>query len=156
MEVTLSGEARSRRSKKQRRTVRSEVDFWPRLPPWRLRHSDTMPGDLVAVVGIGGLGHLGVQFANKFGYKVAAIGRGAENAALATKLGASVYIDSKATNAAEELQKLGGTQAVATWQRVRTCRFLQCSNAASGRKPREGARQGRAKQSTGEDSVAAA
>ena len=62
--------------------------------------------------GIGGLGHLGVQFANKFGYKVAAIGRGAENAVLAKKLGASVYIDSQATNAAEELQKLGGARVV--------------------------------------------
>ena len=62
--------------------------------------------------GIGGLGHLGIQFANKFGYKVAAIGRGSENAALAKKLGASVYIDSKATNAAEALQKLGGAQVI--------------------------------------------
>jgi D-arabinose 1-dehydrogenase-like Zn-dependent alcohol dehydrogenase len=77
-----------------------------------LRHSGAMPGDLVAVQGIGGLGHLGVQFANKFGYKVAAIGRGPENAALAKKLGASVYIDSKATNAAAELQKLGGAQVI--------------------------------------------
>jgi D-arabinose 1-dehydrogenase-like Zn-dependent alcohol dehydrogenase len=77
-----------------------------------LRHSGAMPGDLVAVQGIGGLGHLGVQFASKFGYKVAAIGRGPENAALAKKLGASVYIDSKATNAAAELQKLGGAQVI--------------------------------------------
>lgn len=77
-----------------------------------LRHSGAMPGDLVAVQGIGGLGHLGIQFANKFGYKVAAVGRGPENAALAKKLGASVYIDSKATNAAEELQKLGGAQVI--------------------------------------------
>src|SRR6201985_33347 len=77
-----------------------------------LRHSGALPGDVVAVQGIGGLGHLGIQFANKFGYKVAAIGRGSENAALAKKLGASVYIDSKATNAAEELQKLGGAQVV--------------------------------------------
>jgi D-arabinose 1-dehydrogenase-like Zn-dependent alcohol dehydrogenase len=77
-----------------------------------LRHSGAFPGDLVAVQGIGGLGHLGVQFANKFGYRVAAIGRGAENAALAKKLGASVYIDSKATNAAQELQKLGGAQVI--------------------------------------------
>jgi D-arabinose 1-dehydrogenase-like Zn-dependent alcohol dehydrogenase len=77
-----------------------------------LRHSGAMPGDLVAVQGIGGLGHLGVQFANKFGYKVAAIGRGAENGVLAKKLGASVYIDSKATNAAGELQKLGGAQVI--------------------------------------------
>jgi D-arabinose 1-dehydrogenase-like Zn-dependent alcohol dehydrogenase len=77
-----------------------------------LRHSGAMPGDLVAVLGIGGLGHLGIQFANQFGYKVAAIGRGSENAALATKLGASVYLDSKSTNAAEALQKLGGAQVI--------------------------------------------
>ncbi len=56
-----------------------------------LRHSDAMPGDLVAVLGIGGLGHLGIQFANKLGCKVAAIGRGSENAAVAKKLGANVY-----------------------------------------------------------------
>ena len=77
-----------------------------------LRHSGAMPGDLVAVQGIGGLGHLGVQFANKFGYKVAGIGRGPENAALAKKLGAHIYIDSKATNAAEALQKLGGARVI--------------------------------------------
>jgi D-arabinose 1-dehydrogenase-like Zn-dependent alcohol dehydrogenase len=77
-----------------------------------LRHSGAFPGDLVAVQGIGGLGHLGIQFANKFGYKVAAIGRGAENASLAKKLGASVYIDSQSTNPAEELQKLGGAQVI--------------------------------------------
>jgi D-arabinose 1-dehydrogenase-like Zn-dependent alcohol dehydrogenase len=77
-----------------------------------LRHSGAMPGDVVAVQGIGGLGHLGIQFANKFGYKVAAIGRGSENAALAKKLGASVYIDSKSTNAAEALQELGGAQVI--------------------------------------------
>jgi D-arabinose 1-dehydrogenase-like Zn-dependent alcohol dehydrogenase len=77
-----------------------------------LRHSGAMPGDLVAVQGIGGLGHLGIQFGNKFGYQVAAIGRGPENAALAKKLGASVYIDSKTTNAAEELQKLGGARVI--------------------------------------------
>ena len=77
-----------------------------------LRHSGAMPGDLVAIQGIGGLGHLGIQFANKFGYKVAAIGRGGEDAALAKKLGASFYIDSQATKAAEELQKLGGAQAI--------------------------------------------
>jgi D-arabinose 1-dehydrogenase-like Zn-dependent alcohol dehydrogenase len=77
-----------------------------------LRHSGAFPGDLVAVVGIGGLGHLGIQFANKFGYKVAAIGRGSENAPLAKKLGASVYIDSQSANAAEALQKLGGPQVI--------------------------------------------
>jgi len=77
-----------------------------------LRHGGALLGDLVAVEGIGGLGHLGIQFANKCGYKVAAIGRGSENASLANKLGASVYIDSKSTNAAQELQKLGGAQAI--------------------------------------------
>ncbi|HVN21401.1 MAG TPA: alcohol dehydrogenase [Dongiaceae bacterium] len=77
-----------------------------------LRHSGAMPGDLVAVQGIGGLGHLGVQFANKFGYNVVAIGRGSENAVLAKKLGAHVYIDSQATNAAHELQKLGGARVI--------------------------------------------
>jgi D-arabinose 1-dehydrogenase-like Zn-dependent alcohol dehydrogenase len=77
-----------------------------------LRHSGAVPSDLVAVQGIGGLGHLGIQFASKFGYKVAAIGRGSEDAALAKKLGASVYIDSKSTNAAQELQKLGGAQVI--------------------------------------------
>ncbi|MGA6950717.1 MAG: alcohol dehydrogenase [Candidatus Sulfotelmatobacter sp.] len=77
-----------------------------------LRHSGALPGDLVAVQGIGGLGHLGIQFANKFGYKVAAIGRGAENGPLAKKLGASVYIDSQAANAAEALQELGGARVI--------------------------------------------
>ncbi|HLW97599.1 MAG TPA: alcohol dehydrogenase [Candidatus Acidoferrales bacterium] len=77
-----------------------------------LRHSGALPSDLVAVQGIGGLGHLGIQFANKFGYRVAAVGRGQENAALAKKLGAHVYIDSKATDAAAELQKLGGARVI--------------------------------------------
>lgn len=77
-----------------------------------LRHSGALPGDLVAVQGVGGLGHLGVQFANKFGYRVAAIGRGSHNATLAKKLGANLYIDSQATNAAEELQKLGGARVI--------------------------------------------
>jgi D-arabinose 1-dehydrogenase-like Zn-dependent alcohol dehydrogenase len=77
-----------------------------------LRHAGAMPGDLVAVQGIGGLGHLGVQFANKFGYKVAAIGRGPRNESLAKKLGAQVYIDSNAQDASEELQKLGGARVI--------------------------------------------
>jgi D-arabinose 1-dehydrogenase-like Zn-dependent alcohol dehydrogenase len=76
-----------------------------------LRQSGAVPGDLVAVQGVGGLGHIGIQFASKFGYKVAA-GRGSENAALAKKLGATVYIDSKSTNAAQELQKMGGAQVI--------------------------------------------
>ena len=77
-----------------------------------LRHSGALPGDLVAVLGIGGLGHLGIQFASKFGYEVAAIGRGSESAALAKELGASLYIDTKATNAAQALQKLGGAKVI--------------------------------------------
>jgi len=77
-----------------------------------LRHGGASPGSLVAVQGVGGLGHLGVQFASKFGCRVAAIGRGPENAALAKKLGANVYIDSLTTNAVQELQKLGGAQVI--------------------------------------------
>jgi D-arabinose 1-dehydrogenase-like Zn-dependent alcohol dehydrogenase len=68
-----------------------------------LRRAGATPGDLVAVQGIGGLGHLEIQFANKFGYKVTAIGRGSKIESLAKKLGVDVYIDSKATNPAEEL-----------------------------------------------------
>jgi D-arabinose 1-dehydrogenase-like Zn-dependent alcohol dehydrogenase len=77
-----------------------------------LRHSGALPSDLVAVQGIGGLGHLGVQFAKKFGYRVAAVGRGSGNAALAKKLGADVYIDSAAADPAAELQKLGGARVI--------------------------------------------
>ena len=77
-----------------------------------LRHSGAMPGDLVAVQGIGGLGHLGIQFASKFGCQVVAIGRGSENASLAKKLGANTYIDSQSTNPAEALRKLGGARVI--------------------------------------------
>jgi len=77
-----------------------------------LRHAGALPGDLVAVQGIGGLGHLGIQFANKFGYWVAAVGRGTQSEPLAKKLGADLYIDSKAQNAAEELQQLGGARVI--------------------------------------------
>jgi D-arabinose 1-dehydrogenase-like Zn-dependent alcohol dehydrogenase len=77
-----------------------------------LRHGGALPSDLVAIQGVGGLGHLGIQFAKKFGYRVAAIGRGPANAALAKKLGADVYIDSAATDPAAELQKLGGASVI--------------------------------------------
>ena len=77
-----------------------------------LRHAGGLPSDLVAIQGIGGLGHLGIQFAKKFGYRVAAIGRGPGNAALARKLGADVYIDSVATDPAAELNKLGGASVI--------------------------------------------
>lgn len=77
-----------------------------------LRHSGAQPGDLVAVLGVGGLGHLGIQFASKFGYRVAAIGRGTEDAPLAKKLGASFYIDSRAERAAQALQRQGGARVI--------------------------------------------
>jgi D-arabinose 1-dehydrogenase-like Zn-dependent alcohol dehydrogenase len=77
-----------------------------------LRHSGARPGDLIAVLGVGGLGHLGIQFASKFGYKVAAIGRGSEDAPLAKKLGASFYIDSRSERPAEVLRRQGGAQVI--------------------------------------------
>jgi D-arabinose 1-dehydrogenase-like Zn-dependent alcohol dehydrogenase len=77
-----------------------------------LRHAGALPGDLVAVQGIGGLGHLGIQFANKFGYKVTAIGRGSQIERLAMQLGADVYINSNAKDAAEELLRLGGAKVI--------------------------------------------
>jgi len=79
-----------------------------------LRHSGALPGDLVAIHGVGGLGHLGIQFASKFGFHVVAIGRGAQNADLAAKLGAQRYLDSQAVNAAEELSKMGGARVILT------------------------------------------
>jgi alcohol dehydrogenase len=69
-------------------------------------------GDLVAILGLGGLGHLGVQFAAKMGYRVAVIARGQEKAALAFELGAHHYIDYTATDVAAELSKLDGARVV--------------------------------------------
>jgi D-arabinose 1-dehydrogenase-like Zn-dependent alcohol dehydrogenase len=77
-----------------------------------LRAHSAYPGDLVAVQGIAGLGHLGIQFANKFGYNVAAIGGGPENAVVAKGLGADIYIDSNTVLVAEELQRLAGAQVI--------------------------------------------
>lgn len=78
-----------------------------------LRNSGAKPGDVVAVVGVGGLGHLAVQYAVKSGYKTVAIARGQDKAALVQQLGAHVYIDSTATpDVAKELQKLGGAQVI--------------------------------------------
>jgi D-arabinose 1-dehydrogenase-like Zn-dependent alcohol dehydrogenase len=77
-----------------------------------LRHSGARPGDLVGIQGIGGLGHLGIQYAAKFGYRVVAIGRGPENGALAKKLGAFAYVDSKTAKVADELKKLGGVKVL--------------------------------------------
>ena len=77
-----------------------------------LRHSGARPGDVVAILGIGGLGHLGVQFAAKMGYRTVAIAQGGEREALARKLGAHHYIDNRATDAAAELMKLGGARVI--------------------------------------------
>ncbi|HEV3194685.1 MAG TPA: alcohol dehydrogenase [Candidatus Cybelea sp.] len=79
-----------------------------------LRHSGALPSDLVAIQGIGGLGHLAIQFAHRFGYRVAAVGRGSQNADLSKKLGADAYIDSTATDAAGELRKMGGARVILT------------------------------------------
>jgi propanol-preferring alcohol dehydrogenase len=77
-----------------------------------LRNAPAKAGDLVAVLGIGGLGHLGVQYARHMGFEVAAIARGADKAELAKKLGAHHYIDNAATNPAEALQALGGAKVI--------------------------------------------
>ena len=77
-----------------------------------LRNAPVKAGDLVAVLGIGGLGHLGVQYARHMGFEVVAIARGADKAELAATLGAHHYIDSAGSNVAEELQKLGGAALV--------------------------------------------
>jgi D-arabinose 1-dehydrogenase-like Zn-dependent alcohol dehydrogenase len=77
-----------------------------------LRNSGARPGDTVAVIGLGGLGHLGVQYAAKSGYNTVAIGRGSDKEVLARKLGASHYIDTAAQDPAAELQKLGGAKVI--------------------------------------------
>jgi D-arabinose 1-dehydrogenase-like Zn-dependent alcohol dehydrogenase len=77
-----------------------------------LRNSGARPGDTVAVVGIGGLGHLAVQFAAKSGYRTVAIARGQDKAALANQLGAHIYIDTESQDPAAELQKLGGATVI--------------------------------------------
>jgi D-arabinose 1-dehydrogenase-like Zn-dependent alcohol dehydrogenase len=77
-----------------------------------LRHSGARAGDVVAVLGIGGLGHLGVQFAAEMGFRTVAIARGADKGPLARKLGAHVYVDSTAENVAEALTKLGGARVI--------------------------------------------
>ncbi|HEU4342282.1 MAG TPA: alcohol dehydrogenase [Candidatus Binatia bacterium] len=77
-----------------------------------LRNSEARPGDLVAVLGVGGLGHLGIQFAAKMGFRTVAIARGRDKEALARMLGAWSYIDSKAQDPAAELVKLGGAKVI--------------------------------------------
>ena len=77
-----------------------------------LRNAPAKAGDLVAVLGIGGLGHLGIQYARHMGFEVAAIARGADKASLAKQLGAHHYIDSEASDPVEQLQALGGAQVI--------------------------------------------
>src|SRR5450432_3011092 len=77
-----------------------------------LRHTGALPGDVVGVEAIGGLGHLAIQFANKFGYRTVAISRGNDAHELAMKLGAHAYIDTDVVKPAEELQRLGGAKAI--------------------------------------------
>ena len=77
-----------------------------------LRNSGARPGDVVAVQGIGGLGHLGVQYARRMGFRTVALGRGKDKGPLATKLGAHQYIDSDVADTVAELQKLGGARVI--------------------------------------------
>ncbi len=77
-----------------------------------LRNAGARPGDLVGVLGIGGLGHLGIQFAAKMGFRTVAIARGKDKEALARKLGAQHYIDSQTQDPAQELTRLGGARVV--------------------------------------------
>jgi D-arabinose 1-dehydrogenase-like Zn-dependent alcohol dehydrogenase len=77
-----------------------------------LRNSGAREGDTVAIIGVGGLGHLGIQFASKMGFKTIAIGRGKDKEDLVKKLGAAHYIDGKSQNTVEELVKLGGAKVI--------------------------------------------
>jgi D-arabinose 1-dehydrogenase-like Zn-dependent alcohol dehydrogenase len=77
-----------------------------------LRNSGARPGDLVAILGLGGLGHLGVQFAARMGFETVGIARGKEKEAFAKKLGARHYLDSESQNVAAELEKLGGARVI--------------------------------------------
>lgn len=77
-----------------------------------MRNSGARAGDLVAILGLGGLGHLGVQFARKMGFETVAVGRGQNKATLAKELGAHRYIDSAEVNPVEALKKLGGASVI--------------------------------------------
>lgn len=77
-----------------------------------LRNCGAQPGDLVAIHGVGGLGHLGIQFSHRFGFRTVAVNRGREKEQLARELGADDYIDSSAGDVAEALQALGGARAI--------------------------------------------
>ncbi len=95
----------------------SEIDAAPLLCAGvttlnSLRHSGAGPGDVVAVLGLGGLGHLGVQYAAKMGFKTVAIARGKDKEPLARQMGATHYIDSHAQDPAAELARMGGAKAI--------------------------------------------
>ncbi|HKR78212.1 MAG TPA: alcohol dehydrogenase [Nitrospira sp.] len=77
-----------------------------------LRHSGARAGDVVAIQGLGGLGHLGIQFASKMGFHTVAIGRGKDKESLALKLGAARYLDTEGVDAAKELTNLGGASVI--------------------------------------------
>ncbi len=99
-----------------------------------LRNSGARGGDLVAVQGIGGLGHLGIQYARQMGFRTVAIGRGGDKQALAKKLGAHEYVDTNAGAPAEALQKLGGARVVlATAPDSKSISALIDGLAASGK-----------------------
>lgn len=92
-----------------------------------LRKSDARPGDLVAILGMGGLGHLGVQFAAKMGFRTVAIARGEDKAKFAQELGASHYIDSRSQDVAKALTELGGAKVI-----LATVTNADAMNAAIG------------------------
>jgi D-arabinose 1-dehydrogenase-like Zn-dependent alcohol dehydrogenase len=79
-----------------------------------MRQMNIPPGETVAIQGLGGLGHLGVQYANKFGYRTVAVSRGADKEAFARKLGAHEYIDTTKVKAGEALKELGGAAMIVT------------------------------------------
>jgi D-arabinose 1-dehydrogenase-like Zn-dependent alcohol dehydrogenase len=92
-----------------------------------LRHCGAAPGDLVAIHGVGGLGHLGIQFAARAGYRTVAVNRGRDKEKLARELGAHEYIDSDASNPAAALQAMGGAKAI-----LATVTNAQAMQAISG------------------------
>ena len=92
-----------------------------------LRHSGALPGDLVVILGLGGLGHLGVQFSAKMGFNTVAIARGKDKGSLAHSLGAHHYLDSEAQNLPEALNKLGGARVI-----LATVTSAKAMNAAIG------------------------
>ena len=92
-----------------------------------IRHSGAKPGDLVAVLGVGGLGHLAIQYAAKQGFRTVAIARGRDKEALARELGAADYVDSNAEDPAEALLKLGGATAI-----IATVTAAEAMSAAAG------------------------